>query len=244
MKKATLYRMVMPNHICPFGTKAKYLLKKQGYEIDDHHLKSKEETESFKHEHQVKTTPQTFIEGKRIGGYDDLRVFFHKNPAPKKGELSYAPIFSLFGMTFLMSLGIVWSIHQTLAAGPILHYFGALSMCALAIQKLRDLFSFSNGFLNYDLLSNKYVPYSYIYPFAEVIVGLAMLANLLPMLSGPVAIFIGLEGTVSVLKAVYIDKRELKCACMGGDSNVPLGFISLSENLLMVAMGAWGLFSI
>ncbi|MEM7148897.1 MAG: glutaredoxin family protein, partial [Pseudomonadota bacterium] len=37
----------------------------------------------------------------------------------------------------------------------------------------------------------------------------------------------------------YIDKRELKCACVGGDSNVPLGFISLTENLFMIAAGIW-----
>ncbi|RZJ53381.1 MAG: glutaredoxin, partial [Flavobacterium sp.] len=44
---------------------------------------------------------------------------------------------------------------------------------------------------------------------------------------------------ISVLKAVYIDRRELKCACVGGSSNVPLGFVSLMENVMMVAMGAW-----
>jgi hypothetical protein len=38
---------------------------------------------------------------------------------------------------------------------------------------------------------------------------------------------------------VYIDKRDLKCACVGGDSNVPLGFISLTENLMMMFMGVW-----
>jgi hypothetical protein len=46
-------------------------------------------------------------------------------------------------------------------------------------------------------------------------------------------------GAVSVCKAVYIDKRELKCACVGGDSKVPLGFISLTENLMMIGMGVW-----
>ena len=44
---------------------------------------------------------------------------------------------------------------------------------------------------------------------------------------------------VSVVKAVYVDKRELKCACVGGASRVPLGFVSLTENLMMVAMAAW-----
>lgn len=48
-------------------------------------------------------------------------------------------------------------------------------------------------------------------------------------------LFIGTVGAISVFKAVYIDKRELKCACVGGDSSVPLGFVSLSENLFMIA---------
>ena len=66
-----------------------------------------------------------------------------------------------------------------------------------------------------------------------------MLAGALSWLSIPVALFIGTVGAVSVFKAVYIDKRELKCACVGGDSKVPLGFVSLSENLMMVGMAIW-----
>ena len=44
---------------------------------------------------------------------------------------------------------------------------------------------------------------------------------------------------MSVFKAVYIDRRELKCVCVGGSSNVPLGFVSLTENLMMMAMAIW-----
>jgi hypothetical protein len=46
-------------------------------------------------------------------------------------------------------------------------------------------------------------------------------------------------GAVSVFKAVYVDKREIRCACVGGSSKVPLGFVSLTENLMMVAMAVW-----
>jgi hypothetical protein len=66
-----------------------------------------------------------------------------------------------------------------------------------------------------------------------------MVAGALTWLSAPVALFIGTVGAVSVFKAVYIDKRKLKCACVGGDSNVPLGFVSLTENLMMMIMGIW-----
>ena len=66
-----------------------------------------------------------------------------------------------------------------------------------------------------------------------------MLAGAMMWLSVPIALFIGGIGAWSVFKAVYIDKRELKCACVGGDSKVPLGFVSLTENLMMVAMAVW-----
>ncbi len=50
------------------------------------------------------------------------------------------------------------------------------------------------------------------------------------------AILVGTVGAVSVLKAVYVDRRELKCACVGGNSKVPLGFVSLTENVMMIGM--------
>ncbi len=74
-KHAELYRMVTAEHTCPYGLKALDLLKREGYEVDDHHLTTREETDAFKAKHDVKTTPQTFIDGKRIGGYDDLVGF-------------------------------------------------------------------------------------------------------------------------------------------------------------------------
>jgi len=76
-KSATLYRMVTPSHICPFGLKSKDLLERQGFVVNDHHLTSRSETDRFKAKYEVKTTPQTFIEDERIGGYDDLRDYFN-----------------------------------------------------------------------------------------------------------------------------------------------------------------------
>jgi hypothetical protein len=66
-----------------------------------------------------------------------------------------------------------------------------------------------------------------------------MISGALVWLSSPIALFIGTVGAISVFKAVYLDKRELKCACVGGSSNVPLGFVSLTENLMMMGMGIW-----
>ena len=81
-----IYRMVMPDHVCPWGLKARHLLRVEGYKVDDHWLTTREETDAFKAEHGVKTTPQTFIDGKRIGGYDDLRRYLGLKVARPEGD--------------------------------------------------------------------------------------------------------------------------------------------------------------
>ncbi|MCA1748489.1 MAG: glutaredoxin [Sphingomonadales bacterium] len=237
-KTAELYRMVMPEHVCPYGIKSKYLLEREGYEVADHHLETRAETDAFKQKHGVETTPQTVIGGERIGGYDDLRIHFGKQPKDPDAT-SYRPVIALFAMTLLMALAAAYVAEGQWLSILTAEWFIAFSMCGLAYLKLRDIESFSTMFLNYDLLARRWVPYGYLYPFGEGLAGLLMIAGVAMWLSIPVALFIGTIGAVSVFKAVYIDKRELKCACVGGDSNVPLGFVSLTENLMMIAMAIW-----
>jgi glutaredoxin len=237
-KKAVLYRMVMPEHVCPWGLKSKDLLQRSGYEVEDHHLTTRDETDAFKAEQGVTTTPQTFIGGKRIGGYDDLRRFLGKRVRDPKAT-SYRPVVVLFTLTALAAIAATYAVSGQLLTVKTLQWFIALSMVVLAMLKLQNVETFSAMFLNYDLLARRWVPYSYIYPYAEAVAGLLMIAGALTWLSAPLALFIGTVGAVSVFKAVYIDRRELKCACVGGSSNVPLGFISLTENLMMIGMAIW-----
>jgi len=236
--RASLYRMVTDQHICPFGLKSKDLLERKGYRVEDHLLRSREETDAFKAEHDVKTTPQTFIDGQRIGGYDDLRRFFGKSVRDPKA-LTYTPVLVVFAVAALMAVSASYAISSAALTLRAAEWFIAFSMALLAMLKLRDIESFSRMFLGYDLLAQRWVRYSYIYPFAELLAGVLMIAGVLTWVSAPVALFIGTIGAASVIKAVYIDRRELKCACVGGDSNVPLGFLSLTENLMMIAMAVW-----
>lgn len=254
----------MPGHICPYGLKALHLLESKGYAVDDHPLETKAATEVFKAQHGVQTTPQVWIDGERIGGYDALREHFGEE-VKDEDETTYRPVVALFLVAAALSVAIGWAfalggygtgpLGLPVGAGSgtagdlvaqtfswaLLPRFVAIAMTLLALQKLQDVESFSTMFLNYDLLARKWVPYGYVYPYGEAIAGVLMLAGALPIISAPIALFIGGVGAVSVFKAVYIDQRELKCACVGGGSNVPLGFVSLTENLFMLGMGAWTL---
>jgi glutaredoxin len=237
-RTATLYRMVMPGHVCPYGLKSKWQLERRGYRVEDRWLRTREETDAFKAGHGVKTTPQTFIGGERIGGHDDLVRFFGGH-VPTPGETSYRPVIAVFAMTALMALAASTAAFGTPVTEQAAIWFISLSMCVLAILKLQDVERFSTMFLNYDLLARHWVPYAYLYAFGEALAGVLMTAGVLRWLSVPLALTIGGIGAVSVFKAVYVDRRALKCACVGGASAVPLGFVSLVENVMMVAMAAW-----
>ncbi|MBJ3763144.1 glutaredoxin family protein [Maribius pontilimi] len=242
-KRAALYRMARPGHLCPFGLKSKSMLERWGFTVDDNLLETREQIDAFKAEHDVATTPQTFIGGQRIGGYTELKAHFGYRVLGK-GDTTYRPVIAIFATTALAALAIVLNLYDGLPILTWLKWFFALSMVALAIQKLQDVEGFVNGFLGYDLLARRYVPYGYVYPFAEAWTGIGMMALIgtgspLIWLVAPVGLFIGTIGAISVIKAVYIDRRELTCACVGGGSNVPLGFISLSENLAMAGMALW-----
>jgi len=237
-KTASLYRMVMPSHICPYGIKSRWLLRRHGYRVDDHWLKSRAETDAFKAQHDVKTTPQTFIDGQRIGGHDDLRRYLGLKVRDPNAT-SYVPVLAVFAVAALLALAIDWLTFLPLLSLVTIERFVAIAMMLLAMLKLQDVDRFATMFLNYDLLARRLPPYGLAYPFLELGAGVLMLTRLLDWLSIPVALFIGGVGAVSVSKAVYLDKRELKCACVGGGSNVPLGFVSLTENLMMIAMALW-----
>ena len=240
-RTAILHRMVMEKHVCPYGLKALHLLRRRGFKVDDRWLTTREQTDVFKVEHGVKTTPQVFIDGQRIGGYDDLRRHFGLK-VNDPDQVSYVPVLAVFAAAGTLALAVSFMTlgeALTVRAGE---WFVSFAMVILAMLKLQDLDRFATMFLGYDLLAKRWLPYAYAYPFLEFGAGTLMAAHALDWLSIPVALFIGTIGAVSVFYAVYVQKRDIKCACVGGSSRVPLGFVSLSENLAMIGMAAWMIF--
>ncbi len=159
------------------------------------------------------------------GGYTDLAE--RLSAIPEGMKTSYIPIIALFSTAGLMTLALSLKISG----------FMGISLSMLASLKLMNLAAFSNSFSKYDLVTRKFRPYGKIYPFLELAIGLGFLSGIAPLLTAIVSTTVGISGVISVVKAVYIDKMALNCACVGGNSNTPLGMISVAENLMMVIMG-------
>ncbi|KEJ88281.1 glutaredoxin family protein [Sulfitobacter donghicola] len=85
MPKAILYRMDLPNYTCGYGTAARDLLRQQNYDIEEHILRTRRETDAFKDKHHITTTPLIFIDGAKIGGFTDLKKHLKaKKPNTKR----------------------------------------------------------------------------------------------------------------------------------------------------------------
>lgn len=226
-----LYRIDQPDHACPWGLKALRLLRERGLPVVDHRLRGEEAVAQFKAAHGVATTPQIFVGEERIGGYTDLAE--RLGARVERPDVSYTPVVVVFGTAGLLTLA--------LAAGP--SGFMGIALCLLAMLKLMDVDAFVTSFRNYDLLSQRWRKWARLYPGIELLVGLGVLMPPRGMgaswLVGATAVALGFMGLVSVGKAVFIDRLELNCACVGGNVKTPLGLVSLAENLIMAVMGVW-----
>ena len=77
-RRAVLYRMVLPDHTCPYGVRAKQMLEEAGFEVDDRILGSRDEVDAFQEENGVSTTPLIFIGDEKIDGSDELEAHLAK----------------------------------------------------------------------------------------------------------------------------------------------------------------------
>ena len=143
-------------------------------------------------------------------------------------DYSYTPVIAVFGTALLMAI--------VLGDSMIQHFMG-FSICALAMLKLMDVESFANSFVKYDLLTQHLPIWGKLFPGVELLIGLGFLFEPPLLIAGWVAFIVGVQGMVSVVKAVYIDKLALNCACVGGNTKTPLGIVSFTEYAIQSVMG-------
>lgn len=156
-----------------------------------------------------------------------------KSDSSRSWIITYKPILIIFGYIILISSAIVYSYDLTVR--DWMNFFMAQFFLVFSFFKFLDLKGFAEGYSTYDLLAIKWTPYGFIYPFIELFFGVSLLIgynqNLCYVLIAGVMGF-SLLGVINSLRK----KQVIECACLGTIFKIPLGTVTLVEDLMMVLM--------
>lgn len=103
--------------------------------------------------------------------------------------------------------------------------------------KMLDVRGFATSYRTYDLVAAAWPTWGYIYPFVELVLGAAYVTSVLPWLTNSVTLALMLVGAVGVLRAL-LNKRRIRCACLGTVLKLPLTQVTLAEDVVMALMAA------
>ena len=132
------------------------------------------------------------------------------------------------------------------AASALLHYkdwswsefmldFMGLFYIVFGFFKMLDLKGFPDSFRMYDPLAKRLPIYGWAYPFIETALGLMFLMRFevgIALISTLVVLGITTIGVTQTL----IDKKSIRCACLGTALKLPMTEATLIENTVMIAM--------
>jgi copper chaperone CopZ len=158
---------------------------------------------------------------------------------------TYRPLLLILGYLIVASLllqlptsdwdGVHW--HETM------RYFMAGFFLVFSFFKLLDVPAFADAYAGYDLLAKRWHDWGLIYPFVELALGLAYLANWNPLLTNWVTLIVMGFSAIGVIQAV-LNKRSIRCACLGAVFKLPMSTVTIVEDVGMVVMAGMALFSL
>lgn len=149
----------------------------------------------------------------------------------KETLLDYLPVFYVYIFSLLISLNIVFFFDLNLRS-LYLYFLGFFSL-TFGILKVVNFRIYQENLLEYDILAQKFKPYTYIFPIFEIIFGLLFIFQKEFLVLEYLCIILFTLNIVVIANALE-KKDTFKCACMGGLFNLPLGYVSLLESLTMV----------
>lgn len=165
----------------------------------------------------------------KIGNYHVSEYVIDDN---EEQTVSYKPIYII--LAYLSLICILISI-KNFSVNFAMSVFMSEFFLVFSFFKMLDIRGFAAGYSNYDLIAKKFYYYGYIYPFIELVFGIAYL--LIPFSFGLnlLVLIVMFISTLGVINA-KLSKRKFHCACVGTFLKVPLGNIALIEDVLMAAM--------
>jgi len=179
-------------------------------------------------------SPSRIGEMLAVHGYRLLGEVATAPNAPAKS--SYFPLLLILGY-LLLAVGLVEFALGSFDWPRAMRHFMAGFFLVFSFFKLVDVPAFASSFAGYDLLAGRWIGYGYAYPFIELALGAAYLANVVPLAANIATLLVMGLGTIGVLRAV-LAKRAIRCACLGTVFNLPMSSVTLIEDVLMLAMAA------
>ncbi|CAN5742746.1 hypothetical protein BH10BAC2_BH10BAC2_45750 [soil metagenome] len=147
---------------------------------------------------------------------------------------TYKPLLLVFA--FILGMSIISELkHSTGLGFNVMNNFMAGFFLVFSFFKLLDLRGFADSYSTYDLLAKKWYSYGFVYPFIELLLGIAYLLVWQPVYTNIVTIAVMGFSSIGVIKSV-VNKRKIKCACLGAVFNLPMSTVTIIEDLLMVTM--------
>lgn len=116
-----------------------------------------------------------------------------------------------------------------------LSHFMAGFFLVFSFFKLMNLRGFAEGYATYDIIAKHLPVYGRIYPFIELSLGVAFLTGFMPVLTNVVTLVVMSISAIGVAQSL-LKKTPFQCACLGTVIKLPLGKVSLLEDVLMALM--------
>lgn len=124
---------------------------------------------------------------------------------------------------------------------PFMAGLMGLFLCFLATLQLFNLRGFADLFSQYDLLAGRFKSYGLFYPFIELGLGLLYLSGLWPLFTYVVLLAVLIIGTAGILKTIRAG-ASIQCGCIGADFILPIGWVTVFENTIMMGMAVMNIF--
>lgn len=149
---------------------------------------------------------------------------------------TYKPILLIFAYITIIAF-IASYRHNTIHWMNTMRVFMAGFFLTFSFFKMLDLKGFAESYAMYDVIAKKLNSWGFIYAFVELSLGIAYAINFQPFAINIVTLVVMTISIIGVLQSV-LNKRKIKCACLGAVFNLPMSSVTIIEDALMIAMSA------
>ncbi len=156
---------------------------------------------------------------------------------PPPSWQTYRPLLLIVSFIFGTTLLAQYPFND-FSLGLWMRHFMAGFFIVFSFFKLLHLEGFANAYRNYDLLAERWTGWGYIYPFVELGLGALYLTNIAPVFTNWTTVIVLGFSSLGVIKS-NLEKRKIRCACLGEGFNLPMSTVTIVEDVAMVLMAAW-----